>query len=158
MNNASPKIITIAVLLLLIINTSLVVFLVVGRKEKNGGTTRNRQDNFELMAKELNLQEAQKAQHKLLREEHFNNVKPYYDSIRVAKMALYARVPDSTVTNEDFVNYDAKVINWQSKINKLTFEHFRKVRSMLQPDQQPQFDSFVQKMVLRNRRDSSRKQ
>jgi hypothetical protein len=158
MSNASPKTLTIAVLSLLIINTGLVVFLVMGRKEKNSQPPHSRQDNFELMAKELNLQEEQKAQHKLLREEHFKNVKPYYDSIRVAKMALYARVPDSTVTNEDFVNYDAKVINWQSKINKLTFEHFRKVRSLLQPDQQPQFDNFVQKMMQRNRRDSSRKQ
>lgn len=157
MNNASPKTLTIAVLLLLIINTGLVVFLVLGRKEKSSQIPHSRQDNFELMAKELNLQEEQKAHHKLLREEHFKNVRPFYDSIRATKMALYARVPDSTVVEDDFTTYDAKVIAWQSKINKLTFEHFRKVRSLLQPEQQPEFDNFVQKMMLRNRRDSSRK-
>lgn len=158
MSNASPKTLTIAVLLLLIINTGLVVFLVMGRKEKNSQSPHSRQDNFELMARELNLQEEQKEQHKSLREEHFKNVRPYYDSIRATKMALYARVPDSTVVDKDFAAYDAKVIAWQSKINRLTFEHFRKVRSLLQQDQQLEFDQFVQKMMLRNRRDSSRKQ
>ena len=112
MTNASPKIVTIAVLLLLIINTGLVVFLVLGRKEKSFQSPYSRQDNFELMARELNLQEEQKAQHKLLREEHFKNVRPYYDSIRTTKMALYARVPDSTVMEDDFTMYDAKVIAW----------------------------------------------
>jgi protein CpxP len=158
MTNASPKTLTIAVLLLLVINTGLVVFLVVGLKDKSSRVPYNRQDNLELMARELNLQEDQKAQHKMLREEHFNNVRPYYDSIRATKMALYARVSDTTIQDGDFEMYDQKVSHWQSEINKLTFEHFTKVRRLLQPDQQVGFDKFIQKMMQRNRRDSSRKQ
>jgi protein CpxP len=157
MSNASPKALTIAVLLLLIINTGLVVFLVLGRKEKSTSGNYGRQDNFELMAKELNLQEEQKAQHKLLREEHFKNLKPYYDSIRMAKTALYARIADTTITAAEFDAYDAKASKWHSAINRLTFEHFKKVRVLLRPDQQTDYDKFIQKMMQRNRRDSSRK-
>jgi Spy/CpxP family protein refolding chaperone len=157
MSNASPKTLTIAVLLLLIINTGLVVFLVLGRKEKSSAASYSRQDNFELMAKELNLQEEQKAQHKLLREEHFKNVKPYYDSIRTAKTALYGRIADTTITTAEFDAYDAKASQWHSAINRLTFEHFKKVRALLQPAQQADYDKFIQKMMQRNRRDSSRK-
>lgn len=158
MSNASPKTLTIAVLLLLIINTGLVIFLVVGLKDKSSKMPYSRQDNFELMAKELNLQSAQKAQHKLLREEHFKNVRPYYDSIRAAKTALYARIADTTVSDHDFEAYDAKASTWHSAINKITFEHFKKVRALLNPDQQEGYDKFIQKMMQRNRRDSSRKQ
>lgn len=158
MSNASPKTLTIAVLLLLIVNTGLVVFLVVGRKDKYAGVNYGRQDSFELMAKELNLQEDQKAQHKLLREEHFKTIKPYYDSIRAAKTALYARIADTTVSNIDFDAYDAKASQWHSAINRITFEHFKKVRAMLRPDQQTGYDKFIQKMMQRNRRDSTRKQ
>lgn len=158
MSNASPKTLTIAVLLLLIINTGLVIFLVVGLKDKSSKMPYSRQDNFELMAKELNLQSAQKAQHKLLREEHFKNVRPYYDSIRAAKTALYARIADTAVSDHDFEAYDAKASTWHSAINKITFEHFKKVRALLNPDQQEGYDKFIQKMMQRNRRDSSRKQ
>ena len=158
MSNASPKTLTFAVLLLLIINTGLVVFLVIGRKDKHPTMTYGRQDNFELMARELNLQEDQKAQHKLLREEHFNNVKPFYDSIRATKTALYARIADTTISSVDFDTYDAKTSQWYSAINKMTFEHFKKVRSLLKPDQQEGYDKFIQKMMQRSRRDSSRKQ
>ena len=157
MSNASPKTLTIAVLLLLIINTALVVFLVIGLKDKSSKTSYTRPDNFELMAKELNLLEDQKAQHKLLREEHFKNVKLYYDSIRAAKTALYARIADTTVSNTDFEAYDAKASNWYSTINRMTFEHFKKVRNLLRPDQQEGYDKFIQKMMQRSRRDSTRR-
>lgn len=157
MSNASPKTLTIAVLLLLVLNTGLVIFLVVGLKDKSSKVPYNRQDNFELMAKELNLLEDQKAQHKLLRDEHFNKIKPYYDSIRAAKTALYARIADSTFSNKDFEAYDAKASNWYSTINRMTFEHFKKVRNLLRPDQQEGYDKFIQKMMQRSRRDSTRK-
>ena len=157
MSNASPKTLTIAVLLLLVLNTALVVFLVVGLKDKSSKTPYSRPDNFELMAKELNLLEDQKAQHKLLREEHFKNVKLYYDSIRAAKTALYARIADTTISNKDFKAYDVKASNWHSAINRMTFEHFKKVRSLLTPDQQQGYDKFIQKMMQRSRRDSTRK-
>jgi hypothetical protein len=85
------------------------------------------------------------------------NVKPYYDSIRAAKTALYARIADTTVTSAAFDTYDAKASQWYSAINRLTFEHFKKVRSLLQPNQQADYDKFIQKMMQRNRKDSSRK-
>lgn len=157
MSNASPKTLTIAVLLLLVLNTALVIFLVVRLKDKSSKIPYSRQDNFELMARELNLQEDQKAQHKLLREEHFQNVKPYYDSIRAVKTALYARIADTTFSNKDFDEYDAKTSQWHSIINRMTFEHFKKVRNLLSPDQQEGYDKFIQKMMQRNRRDSTHK-
>jgi hypothetical protein len=67
-------------------------------------------------------------------------------------------VADSTIAEQDFVNYDAKVAHWQSIINRMTFEHFKQVRALLQPEQQANFDQFVQKMMQRSRRDSSGRQ
>lgn len=158
MKNVSPKTLTLVVLLLLLLNTGLVVFLVWGTKELRTPFKPGRPDNLEWMAKELKLSPAQKEKHKQLREEHFGKVKLYYDSLRQVKTALYTRVADSTIAEQDFVNYDAKVAHWQSIINRMTFEHFKQVRALLQPEQQANFDQFVQKMMQRSRRDSSRRQ
>ena len=53
----------------------------------------------EMMAKELNMTEEQKKDHKQLKEEHFKNIKPLFDSVRASKTALFALVKDSTVND-----------------------------------------------------------
>lgn len=156
MNNISPKSLTLLVLLLLLINTALVVFLVVGKKERRPGTS-GREDNLEMLAKELKLSPAQKEQHKQMRDEHFSKIKPYYDSLRTAKTALFNKLSEATVSDSVFAVYDGKVAVWQSTINRMTFEHLKKVRESLKPDQQSGFDQFMQKMMQRSRRDTSRK-
>ena len=147
---------TLVVLLLLLVNTALVAVLVLGKKDRHP-VSPGREDNLELLAKELKLSPEQKEQHKLMREEHFTKVKPYYDSLRTAKTALFNKLSEENTPDSVFANYDAKVAQWQSTINRMTFEHLKKVRNQLQPDQQSGFDQFVQKMMQRNRRDTSRR-
>ena len=156
MKNISPKSLTLLVLLLLLINTALVVFLIIGKKDHKPGTS-GREDNLELLARELKLSPEQKEKHKQMRDAHFSRVKPIYDSLRSAKTALFNKLSDATVSDSVFAAYDAKVAQWQSTINRMTFEHLKKVRESLKPDQQPGFDQFVQKMMQRSRRDSSRR-
>jgi predicted phosphohydrolase len=156
MKNSTNKVLTIAVVLLLITNIALVAFMVFGKGKKIGRRVGGK-DPSEMMAKELGMTEDQKKQHKLLKEEHFKTQKPYFDSLRAAKTAFFqlTKVPD--VNDTTINNYYQKVINWQSQIDKLTFAHFRKVRTLFKAEQLPKYDEFIQKMMQRGKRDSARK-
>lgn len=158
MKSSSNKILTIAVVLLLIANIALVAFLVMGKNKKNswhGGGGKG--DPSEMMAKELNMTEQQKKDHKLLKEEHFKTIKPLFDSLRAAKTAFYALVKDATVTDSTVNVYSQRINEKQTAIDLLTFAHFKKVRNLFTTEQQPKFDEFVQKMMQRGRKDSAGK-
>ena len=121
------------------------------RHAKHGG----RGDPAEMMAKELNMSEQQKKDHKQLKEEHFKNIKPLFDSVRAAKIAYYSLMKDSSVSDSTLNIYSHRISEKQSTIDKLTFSHFRRIRNLFTVEQKPRFDTFIQKMMLRGRKDSA---
>ena len=152
---SSNKILVAAVVLLLIANIALVAFMMKGRSK--AAEKKPKTDPAEVMYKELNMTEEQKKQHKLLKEEHFKNIKPLFDSVRAAKTAFYALLKDSTVTDSVLTLYGNHISEKQSEIDRRTFAHFKRLRNLFTTEQQPKFDLFVQKMMQRNRKDSSDK-
>ncbi len=154
MRNSNNKILTIAVVLLLVANVALVAFMVM-KKDKGGAKHAGKGDPAEMMAKELNMTEEQKKEHKLLKEEHLKNIKPLFDSVRVAKTAFYNLLKDSTVSDSTLNVYSQRIGEKQFAIDKLTFAHFKRIRNLFTAEQQPKFDEFVQKMMQRGRRDSA---
>jgi hypothetical protein len=153
---SSNKILTIAVVLLLITNIGLVAMMVFGKekKDKKGG----REEAFEMMVKELDMTDAQQKEYKLLKEEHMKNSKPLFDSLRSARTAFFALVKDTAATDSVLAMYSQRISERQAAIDKNIFAHFRKVRGLFTQEQQPKFDTFVQKMMQRRRegRDSAR--
>lgn len=157
MKNTNTRILTIAVVLLLITNIALVAFFVMGKNKKSSNHQGGRPDPTEMMAKELNMTEDQKELHKQLREEHQKNIKPLFDSVKAAKIAYYSLVKDSTVSDSMVTAYGQRISERQSAIDKLTFDHFKKMRKLFTADQIPKYDEFLQKMMQRNRKDSGSK-
>lgn len=153
---SSNKFLTIAVILLLITNIALVAMMVLGKgkKEKKNG----REQAFEMMVKELDMTEAQQKEYKLLKDEHMKDSKPLFDSLRSARNAFFALVKDSTASDSTLAVYSQRISERQAAIDKNIFAHFRRVRNLFTPEQQPKFDTFVQKMMQRRRdnRDSVR--
>ena len=154
MKNSTTRILTIAVVLLLLANIALVIFMVKGKK-RSPGKRSGRGEPFEMMVKEMNMTEEQQKEFKALKEEHFKNVRPLFDSVRAAKTAFFGLVKEPNVSDSLLNAYDQRVIDHQIKLDKLTFEHFRRVRNLFTAEQQPKFDSIIQKMMQRGRRDSS---
>ncbi len=156
MKNSNNRILTIAVLLLLVANIVLVFMLVKGKGPKDAGR-QGKAEPFEMMAKELKMTEQQRKDYKMLREEHQKKVRPLFDSLRAAKTAFYDLMKMDTV-NDSLVNfYGQQIAQRQIASDKVTFTHFKKVRSLFNPDQLPQYDSFMKKMMQRGRRDSATK-
>jgi Spy/CpxP family protein refolding chaperone len=155
MKNSNNKILTIAVVLLLLVNIALVIFMVKGRKPAEKG--RGKGDPFEMMVKELNMSDQQQKDYKEQKEEHFKNIKPLLDSVRAAKTAFFALIKDTTVSDSTIAVYGQRISEKQAAIDKLTFAHFKRVRNLFTPEQQPKFDEFIQKMMQRGRKDSASK-
>jgi len=155
MKNSTTRILTIAVILLLLVNGTMLYFML----NKRGGDKRpDRRGGMEsVMAKELNMSEQQQADYKKMKEEHFNSVRPLFDSLRVAKQAFFNLAKDSVANDSLAEVYSNKVASIQKMADKQMLEHFRKVRNMFSGDQQKKFDEFMAKMMQGRKRDSSNK-
>lgn len=147
------KILTGVIGLLLISNIVLAYFLLNGKKPAK----RERTDPTEMMIKEVGMDEKQAATHKQMKDDHFKAVRPLYDSLRAAKSTYFGLVKDTAITDGAARIYREKIAAWQSTIDSMTFAHFRKMRNLLNPEQQVKYDEFVQKLMQRGRKDSTAK-
>ena len=129
--------------------------MIQGRKKGTSWHGSGKGDPSEMMAKELNMTDQQKKDHKLIKEEHFKNIKPLFDSVKAAKTAFFSLLKDSAVSDSTVNAYSQRISERQAAIDKLTFAHFKRIRNLFTTEQQPKFDAFVQKMMQRNRKDSA---
>jgi periplasmic protein CpxP/Spy len=148
---SSNKVLTIAVVLLLLVNIGLIVFLLMGRNHHDAKRSGGRGGGaFDMIVKELDMNEQQKKEFGQLREDHFKMIRPLFDSIRAAKTAFFGLIKEPHVSDSTLSIYSQRITSLQTTANKLTFAHFQKVRSLFEGDQQKKFDEFVQKMMQRS--------
>lgn len=153
MKNPNNRILIVAVLLLLLTNIFLVFMLMKSKGPGDG--RRGRGEPFEMMAKELKMTEQQRNDYKKFREEHQKSVRPFFDSLRIAKSSFYDLLKQDNVSDSLISAGSGKVAERQMLIDKATFAHFQKVRKLFTTEQLPMFDDFMKKMMLRSRRDSA---
>ena len=140
------KLLVFSTIALLIINIVLVYFLWNNkhkspRKERGG-------ERGDWVVNELKLDDQQKAEHKKLKDAHFANIKPVFDSISASRRQLYQLLKEAT-PNDSLVDHYTRLIGEQhTRISKYTFEHFRQLRAICNPEQQVKLDSVVQRIVL----------
>jgi Spy/CpxP family protein refolding chaperone len=156
------RILTIAVVLLLVVNVVMLVCMMKGRGHHGMKKQGAKAGPVEMMMKELNMNEQQQTEFKKLKEEHFTTIKPVFDSVRTLKKSLFGLVKEENLNDSLVNNYSGLIAEQQATIDKLTINHFRKVRALFSGDQQKKFDDFVQKMMQRRgpggmRRDSTGK-
>lgn len=154
MKSSSVKILTVAVVLLLLTNIALVFFMFFRHPK---GPDRRRKDPSEMMVKELNMTPDQQKQFREMKDAHFQSVKPLFDSMRAEKSTLIDLLKEKEVSDSLFTAYNKNILEKQARIDRLTFEHFRKVRTLFTPEQQPRFDSLLRKMMARKRDSADRK-
>jgi len=139
------KLLVFSTIALLIINVVLAYFLwnskKVHPKRERGG------ERGDWMVKELNFDEQQKAEHKKIKDAHFATVKPIFDSITSARKNLYGLIKD-TATNDSMIDQYTRIIGEQhAMMTRYTFDHFKKLRAICNPEQQQKLDTLVQKIV-----------
>ena len=156
MRPSTNKILVAAVTLLLIVNIGLLIFIWKGNSKSE---PKHPQGNgaFETMAKELSMTEQQKNEYKKLRDEHFARIRPLFDSIRQYRSSFFKMIGDTAINEDSLNGYSKRIAEKQTIIDKMTFEHFKKLRALFSIDQQKQFDEYMQKMMQRRRDSTNRR-
>lgn len=106
----------------------------------------------EFIISKLNLDEEQQKVFETLRKEHFEEMRTLQEQIREEKDAMYdllkSPMPDTTLTYAHI----SKIMQNEERLERITFDHFRKVRAICNSEQQQHFDviiDHIMRMVMR---------
>ncbi|HYC40586.1 MAG TPA: periplasmic heavy metal sensor [Chitinophagaceae bacterium] len=155
MKNSTNKILIAALVLLLIVNLAMVFFMVKGKPSRG-----KHRSPSERLVKEIGMTEEQRRQYDSLREMHFSKVRPLLDSMRRTRQALFNLMKEEQLNDSVIGDYSTSICEKQTRADRMTLEHFRRVRAMFSGEQQKKFDAFVEKMMQRpgpGRRSDNRK-
>ncbi len=144
------KILAIAASLLLIANVVLVLFLLKGKDHHKGGRFQGKGEPAEFMAKELGMSKEQKSAFKKMREAHFSDCRPLFDSMSSIRKTFFTLVQSSAPADSLIQDYSSRIASVQAEIDRNTLKHFREVRNLFQGDQLKKYDEFVQNMMQRS--------
>lgn len=146
---------SVLVLILLLTNILLLVFFVWMKPDDQKQQGRDDHDNkggsvMQLLEKQVGFTPDQMAQYKSLKEQHWDIMKPYFGEMRSAKDNFYQLLSNSMRADSLVISAAADSIAVKQKqIDMQTFRHFRQVRNICTPQQQPAFDSMVQQVIRR---------
>ena len=140
------KLLVVLCVALVAVNLVLAYFLWNNKKGHRGKEMKR--DRGDWIVKELNLDDHQKEEHKRIKDAHFNAMKPVFDSITATRKSLYELIKDPATNDSAIAAYSAKIGSYHSEITRLSFDHFRHIRTILNPSQQVKLDSVMQKVVM----------
>jgi len=149
MSNPRNRNLLIIIGVLLLTNIAVLVYFLGQKKSTKPVTSHSEKDKngiAEMLQKEVGFNDEQTAQYKQLKEKQRETIKPMYDDMRKAKDSLF-RLLSYPETNDSLLNKMADAIAQKQKALDLqTFNHFKRVRTLCTPEQQPKYDSMVLRM------------
>jgi periplasmic protein CpxP/Spy len=143
------KLLLFIIALLLVSNLVLAFFLVSRKPGRPEMRSRNERMQYmhNLLQKEVDFSAAQLEQFDTLRKKHMSVMQPLMDSLRLSKEQLFNQV--STINDSTEQTAAAQIGYYQAKIDRQMLNHLREVRQLCTNEQQPAYDSAVQKITKR---------
>ena len=149
MTSPRNKIVVLIIAVLLLTNLASLGYILWGKAGEKRLPERGKSfsDYFE---KQLGFTPDQITKFHQLRDEHFENLRPFLKDVRSAKDSLFSlmqlpNVPDSVLQRA------ADNLAQKEKAQELqSFRHFRKVRDLCTEEQKPKFDSLLYKIINRS--------
>lgn len=135
--------------------TTVVVLLVLMNIATLAGMWKLMQRDFhapppgpkEFLIAKLQLDEEQQKVFETLRKEHFDQMRVLQENIRSEKDEMYDLLksdnPDTTAT----YGHIAQIMREEEQLERITFEHFRKVRAICNDDQKQHFDAIIDRVM-----------
>ena len=113
------------------------------------GHLKNQRDNSpkEFLVKKLNFTDSQKNEYFKLAMEHNESAKIIREQIKLDKENLFQLLKSDNISDSMRNELVFKVSKSIQSLDILTFEHFKKVRTICTDEQKPKFDELIQKMV-----------
>jgi periplasmic protein CpxP/Spy len=151
MSNASKnKPLIIIIVILLLTNVAILsYFLWLKQPDKPGPLDKNRDRLAESLKNEVGFNDSQVAEYKKIKDAQWDKMKGRFDDLRKAKDSFFHLLSVEN-TNDSILNNAADSIAYRQRALDLqAFAHFKELRKLCTPGQQPKYDSLVQRMFHR---------
>jgi Spy/CpxP family protein refolding chaperone len=152
MANSKNKILLFIIVVLLLVNVVLLFLLAGNRKEdKNAGSRSGRKDNYmtEFLRKDIGFSQEQLVQFDTLFKKHQTRMKPLFDSLQKAKTTFYGQLGKPGITDSSLEQAASNIGERQKTIDLQLFRHLAAIRTICTPEQQPRYDSLINKVTKR---------
>lgn len=146
-NTTKNKSLIAIIIFLILTNIAMLIFFLY---LKPGKRMHSKEDSIaSFLRKELSFNDKQLTNYNLLKDKHFQNIKPAFEDIRNAKDSLYNLLYQSNIS-DSLVKMKALIIGTkQTDLDVQMFNHFKNIRALCEPEQLPKFDSSFKKVVQR---------
>lgn len=131
--------------LLLLANIVTIAFFWLGRpKHPAPGFA---QSPATYLVKELNLNSTQEQQFMELVKEHQQHAEALRQQIKAAKDKFFKLLQQPSVSDSEKIRAVKSISSITEQLDLVTFDHFKKVRAICNPQQQQKFDSIIQEVL-----------
>jgi protein CpxP len=146
MSNPRNRNLLIIIGVLLLTNIGVLVYFLGQKEPEKSPHDEKRAGISEMLQKEVGFTDEQTAQYKQLKEKQKETIRPMYDDMRKTKDSLF-KLLSYPETNDSLLTKIADAIAQKQKALDLqTFNHFKRVRTLCTPEQQPKYDSMILRM------------
>jgi len=101
----------------------------------------------EFIISKLGLNTEQQKVFEELRQEHFMQMSNLRDEIKKEKTDLYNLLKNPVIDTAETYNYFASIMAKEERLERITFEHFRKLRAVCNNEQKQHFDVIIDKVL-----------
>ncbi|MEP6673519.1 MAG: hypothetical protein ABJA78_00125 [Ferruginibacter sp.] len=147
--SSKSKILLIAVIVLLLTNIGMLFFFLRDGDNNDPGKRppRGREVMMkEFLQKEIGFNEKQMQQYDTLSKQHRDNVKASFDEVRASKQEWYRQLGAGGFTDSAINGVASRTAEVQQQMEYKMLLHFKEIRKLCSPDQQPKFDSLFYKV------------
>jgi Spy/CpxP family protein refolding chaperone len=148
LNPRNNRTLLFLIMVLLMANGVMLYLLTRPEPTKEPELTRNER-SIKMAQDALGLTPAQAEKYLSLRGLRDSLMKPHQDNLRAAKLVMMQLLQKDSVSDAELQAAAQKVGAMQVPIEMEYLNHFRRMKTMLEPAQQPKFDTLLQRMVMR---------
>jgi len=148
--------------LLLLSNLALVAFFVMNQPEKRE-VRREHPGSYmkDALKNDVGFTDQQMAEFDKMADQHRQQMRPLFEDIGKTKESFYKMLSQPQTADTVLNQAASQIGDKQKAIDIKIFTHFQNIRQLCTPEQQPAFDSLIQRVVHRMifpmRRGDSRK-
>jgi Spy/CpxP family protein refolding chaperone len=139
------------IVLLLLVNFGILAYLLIGNNDRRGPGRPEfgppRPDR--MIIERLKLDEEQQEQFHDLKHEHHTQMLDAQETSADLHRKLFVALKDTTVSTATTDSLYAQLAQNQLRKERATFDHLKKLRSILKPEQEPYFDELVEDLSER---------
>jgi Spy/CpxP family protein refolding chaperone len=137
------------IVLLLITNIAVLSYFMFSHKRNSDNHGKNRSGFDMLLKQEVGFTDEQTAQFSELRKTHWATAKQKMEALKQVKQNLFNLTKEENVSDSVINQLADSIALLQKQIELNSFQHFKSVRKICTPEQQPIYDSLMKKIITK---------